>query len=244
MDVLIVESSKVVADQLSNVLGSLPFLVKQINLAPSVREGYQILKLNPSEIVFLSLNLCDGSCLKLLNKYKKYPIEIVFLIDTLSHSREILDEKQLKYLEFPFKKKQINQLLLNVRTNNMATLFSKDPIKNEYKNLNKISVRDKDGIRFIEIDQIVHCQSDNNYTEIYLENSERIVSSKSLKVYENLLVEHGFFRVHQSHLVDLKRIKKVISTDGLFVKLENDVLLNLSRRKKNDLLNKLKEPSN
>jgi two-component system LytT family response regulator len=126
----------------------------------------------------------------------------------------------------------------------MAALFSKDPIKKEYKNVSKISVKDRDGIRFIEIDQIVHCQSDNNYTEIYLENSERIVSSKSLKIYENLLVDHGFFRVHQSHLVDLKRIKKVISTDGLFVELENDVLLSLSRRKKNDLLNKLKEPSN
>lgn len=244
MKVLIVESSEVAAVQLTRILEALPSLVKEINLSTSVKDGYQSLKIANPDLVFLSMSLCDGTCLKLLNKYKKYPIEIVFLIDTLIDSSEILEEKQLKYIEFPFKKKQINQLLSNARTNKMAALFSKDPIKKEYKNVSKISVKDKDGIRFIEIDQIVHCQSDNNYTEIYLENSERIVSSKSLKIYENLLVDHGFFRVHQSHLVDLKRIKKVISTDGLFVELENDVLLNLSRRKKNDLLNKLKEPSN
>jgi two-component system LytT family response regulator len=68
--------------------------------------------------------------------------------------------------------------------------------QNEYKNVYKNNLKDKDGIRFIEIDQIVHCQSDNNYTEIYLENSERIFSSKLLKVYENLLVEYGLFRMH------------------------------------------------
>jgi two-component system LytT family response regulator len=244
MNVLIVESSEVATVQLSRILEALPTLVKEINFSTSVKDGYQSIKIVTPDLVFLSMNLCDGTCLKLLNKYKKYPIEIVFLIDTLADSREILEEKQLNYIEFPFKKKQIHQLLSSVRINKMATIFSKDTIRKDYKNIKKISVKDKDGIRFIEIDKIVHCQSDNNYTEIYLENSERIVSSKSLKVYEILLVEHGFFRVHQSHLVDLKRIKRVISTDGLFVELENDILLNLSRRKKNDLLNKLKEPSN
>lgn len=244
MKALIVESSVEVANQLRRILDAQPALIKQVTLVNSVRDGYLTFKISTPDIVFLSMNLCNGSCMKLLNKYKKYPIEIVFLMEDFANSNEILEEKQLKYLEFPFKKKLINQLLIEIRTKKMASLFSKHLINNEYKSLNKISVKDKDGIRFIEIDQIVHCQSDNNYTEIYLENSERIVSSKSLKVYENLLVEHGFFRVHQSHLVDLKRIKKVISTDGLFVKLENDVLLNLSRRKKNDLLNKLKEPSN
>lgn len=244
MKALIVESSVEVANQLRRILDAQPALIKQVNLANSVREGYHSLKMATPDIVFLSMNLCDGSCMKLLNKYKKYPMEIVFLMEDFANSNEILDEKQLKYLEFPFKKKLINQLLIEIRTKKMATLFSKQPINNEHKNLNKISIKDKDGIRFIEIDQIVHCQADNNYTEIYLENSERIISSKSLKVYEDLLVDHGFFRVHQSHLVDLKRIKKVISTDGLFVKLENDLLLNLARRKKNELLNKLKDSSN
>jgi two-component system LytT family response regulator len=64
--------------------------------------------------------------------------------------------------------------------------------QNEYKNVYKNNLKDKDGIRFIEIDQIVHCQSDNNYTEIYLENSERIFSSKLLKVYENFCLSMDF----------------------------------------------------
>lgn len=244
MKALIVESSVEVANQLRCILDAQPALIKQVTLVNSVRDGYLTLKISTPDIVFLSMNLCIGSCMKLLNKYKKFPIEIVFLMEDFANSNEILEEKQLKFLEYPFKKKLISQLLIEIRTNKMATLFSKHPIKNEYKNVNKISIKDKDGIRFIEIDQIVHCQSDNNYTEIHLENSERIISSKSLKVYEDLLVDHGFFRVHQSHLVDLKRIKKVISTDGLFVKLENNLLLNLARRKKNELLNKLKEPLN
>ena len=82
----------------------------------------------------------------------------------------------------------------------------------------KIALRLSDKIEFIEISTILRCEGEGNYTHIYPVNGEEILASKTLKEFDELLAEHHFLRVHQSHLINLNEVKSYIKTDGSYIK--------------------------
>jgi two-component system LytT family response regulator len=73
----------------------------------------------------------------------------------------------------------------------------------------------------VQLSEIIRCKSDNNYTTFYLENSKKILVSKTLKYFADMLKEHGFLRVHQSHLINTKYIKEFIKSDGGYIILKD-----------------------
>jgi len=207
----------------------------------SIREGYDLLKNNQLNIdlIIIDLNLCDRTCYRLLKKFKERTFELAFLSDEWLIPDFLNVKTPVTYISRPIVATDLRRLSLKVKTTITQDLFSSYNTTDTFKNSNRLALKEDDGIRFVDIDQIRRCKSDNNYTEIYLQTGERILSSKTLKTYELELQPFGFYRVHQSHLVDMKRIKKIVSRDGLFVKLENDQLIELSRRRKEDLIKKM-----
>ena len=103
----------------------------------------------------------------------------------------------------------------------------------------KVVVNSSHEIHFLDIAEIVHLQSDGNYTDIYCLNRPKITSTKTLKFYEELLRGNPFFRIHQKHLVQLGFITKFIKEGGGHVLLSTGVKLEVSRRRKDELLQQL-----
>ena len=91
----------------------------------------------------------------------------------------------------------------------------------------------------VKIDEIIRCESNDNYTSIYLKTEKRITVSKTIKEYDLMLSDFNFFRIHQSHLVNLDYISKFNKNDGGFIILENGKKLPVSRRNKQAFLEKL-----
>jgi two-component system LytT family response regulator len=91
----------------------------------------------------------------------------------------------------------------------------------------------------VDISDIYFCKSDNSYTSFYLEGDEEIVVSKSLKDYEGLLTEFGFFRSHQSYLVNLNHVKKVSKSDGGYMIMKNKKEIPVSMRQMKKLMSLL-----
>lgn len=104
------------------------------------------------------------------------------------------------------------------------------------KQLNKLAVPTLDGLLFYEINDIIHLEANSNYTQIYFNNQSKILASKTLKDFEELLPEEKFFRVHHSHLINLNYIKKYIRGDGGQIELQNGTYVDVSRRKKEEFL--------
>jgi len=90
------------------------------------------------------------------------------------------------------------------------------------------------------LETIVHLEASSNYTVIYFSNNTKIISSRTLKEYEDLLPVEFFFRCHHSHIVNLKYIQKYIRGEGGFVDLGHNKIVEVSRRKKQDFLDKIK----
>ena len=93
----------------------------------------------------------------------------------------------------------------------------------------------------MDIVDIYYCESDNSYTTFYLSGNEKIVVSKSLKEYEGLLTGFGFFRSHQSFLVNLNHAKKVDKSDGGFIVMKNKKEIPVSQRQKKKLIKLLEQ---
>ncbi len=100
----------------------------------------------------------------------------------------------------------------------------------------KLVLRTSESLHIVDISDIYFCKSDNSYTTFYLNGDEKIVVSKSLKDYEGLLTEFGFFRSHQSFLVNLNHVKKVDKSDGGFIIMKNKKEIPVSLRQMKNLV--------
>ena len=105
----------------------------------------------------------------------------------------------------------------------------------------KLVLKTIDSLHIIDISDILFCQSDNSYTTFYFENNERIVVSKSIKEYVELLKDYSFFRPHQSYLVNLNHVKKIDKTDGGFIIMKNKKEIPVSLRQKKQLISLLEQ---
>lgn len=116
---------------------------------------------------------------------------------------------------------QIEALLENIR--------SRPAVK-------KLAIHGIDGITFVELDQVVRFAADSNYTHIHLQNGKKFTVARTLKDYEDMLEGLRFFRVHNAHLVNLNHIERYLKGEGGFVVMTDGTQIEVSRRKKNDLL--------
>lgn len=104
----------------------------------------------------------------------------------------------------------------------------------------KIIVPTMEGLNFIKIDAIVHIVGSANYSTFHLDTGDKIMASKNLLYYEDLLPSEIFYRVHQSHLVNIRYIKKINTFEGHTVELEKGASVPLAKKRKKDLLVLLK----
>ena len=113
-------------------------------------------------------------------------------------------------------------------------------IRRKVDNFKRIALSTSEGIHLFEISDIIRCESEDNYTKFYIKNSKPILISKTLKEYEDLLTEHGFERIHQSHLINLAYLKSYIKKDGGYVVMADNSNLPISQRKRERLQELLK----
>jgi two-component system LytT family response regulator len=102
----------------------------------------------------------------------------------------------------------------------------------------KLALPTTEGLVFVQLNNILYCEASSNYTIIYTPKNKYIVS-RTLKQYEDLLGEHNFFRIHNSYLINLNAVKKYIRGEGGSVVLENDITLDVSKRKKEAFLSRI-----
>jgi len=131
-----------------------------------------------------------------------------------------------------------SQLDTNVYREQLDTLMHS--ISRESMRPEKICLATTAGMEFIAIQDILVCKADGSYTSFLLENNETLLVSKHLKEYENLLAEHQFMRVHNSYVVNLKKVKKYVKSDGGHLIMNNDLQVNILPRKKDDLIEAMK----
>ena len=215
-----------------------------IGEADSVKTGAALLLQNPPQVVFIDIHLGDGSGFDLLeevNKKGKLLSQIVFITAHEQYAIKAFRFSALDFLLKPVDPDELQKVIAKIKTvldktSSVAHIdLLLENIRKKVDNFKRIALSTSDGIHLFEISDIIRCESEDNYTKFFIKNSKPILISKTLKECEELLTEHGFERIHQSHLINLAYLKSYIKKDGGYVIMADESHLPVSQRKKDRL---------
>ncbi|MDQ0782104.1 LytTR family DNA-binding domain-containing protein [Chryseobacterium sp. W4I1] len=200
----------------------------------SVEEGYIYLSKNSPDIIFLDVQLKDGTAFDLLSKFRNIDSQIIFITAFENFAIQAIKNGAADYLLKPIKKIDfiiaVNKALDNIRK-------SKNIPGNSHEN--KISLPTLQGFKLTNINDIIRCEADSSYTTFYLADKSKIIVSKTLHEFEEQLTKYNFFRIHHKHLINLFHLKEYIKGKGGQVIMADHSVLDVSVRKKNDFLSKI-----
>jgi len=221
-----------------------------IGEADSVETGVATMQQLQPQVVFLDIQLGDGTGFDILEqlaaKNGKVTSNIVFITAHEQYAIKAFRFSALDFLLKPVDPEELQKVVGKIkkvldRNDNYAHIdLLLENIRRKVDNFKRIALSTSDGIHLFEISDIIRCESEDNYTKFYIKNSKPILISKTLKEYEDLLTEHGFERIHQSHLINLSYLKSYIKKDGGYVIMADNSNLPISQRKKERLQELLK----
>ena len=238
---IIVEDEEISRDILKNYLTKYCPNVQLLGEASNIKEGYQLIEKNKLDLVFLDVEMPFGNAFDLLEKVKNKSFETIFVTAYDHYAIEALNSHASYYLLKPI---SIDELIKAV---NIVTEIKEKEDQLQHQILTpkinsakgKITIPLQNGFEVLDVDDIIFCKADNNYTEIHLKNSKKLVS-KTLKYFENALKEHTFSRIHKSYLVNVNAIKQYKKGKGGSVLLSNGKEILVSASQKSNLLSYFK----
>ncbi len=222
--------------------------ISELSSANSVSSGIEKIRIFKPDLVFLDVELGDGTGMSLLSHFTEFTFDVIFIT---AHNKYAVDAFRLSAIDFLLKPINPEELISAVQKviekKEKNILLSQLKILNEnYKSTisaeAKIVLKDADSIFFVKTKDIIRCESDGAYTTFHLLNKEKIVISKTIKEYDDLLNPFGFLRTHQSHLVNSFYIKRFDKNDGGVLVLTDNYSVPVSQRKKDfilDFLNRM-----
>lgn len=238
MKTVIIEDEKRSITHIKGLLTNLP----QINLlgeASNVKDAINLITTVNPELLLLDIQLHENTAFELLSSIGNYDFEVIFTTAYDQYGIQAIKCSALDYLLKPVKFDDL-RIAVQKAVSRKENKHAKEQIKNLLSIVNlppkehRIAVPLLKEIRFIDPSNIIRCEAANNYTHIYLVTGETLIISKGLYEYNKLLMPYHFIRCHQSHLVNRKYIKSMLSRNNIFeLQLtENNILVPVSRLKK------------
>ena len=213
--------------------------VQVVGEADGVKTGLESIVSHAPDLVLLDIRLQDGDAFDLLEQMGQVNFKIIFIT--------AYEEYALKAIKFS----ALDYLLKPVLLDDLKTAIAKaeEQIMNELNlkllelsnNLNtsqnkRIVLKTAEKLHFIPVQEIMRCEADKNYTTFFLTDYKKIVVSGSIRDYEDILCEQGFYRLHKSHIVNMNYIKSYEKADGGTVILTDGSHVPVAVRKKNQLI--------
>lgn len=186
------------------------------------------------DILFLDVEMPEMNGLELLRHFPERKFYVIFTTAHEKYALPALKAAAADYLVKPISPQDVYDAILKCT---QRKLDKED--RNGHTN-HKINLATAHELLMINTDDIIRIEANNNYSHFYFTNRPKVIVSKTLKDFEDQLTMHNFFRVHQSHLINLKYVEAVKSNDGDYVLLHQGHKVEVSRRKKAEFLQKLK----
>lgn len=207
--------------------------------------GKVLIEEHQPDLVFLDIEMPGMSGIDLLRSFTEPNFRCVFITAFDAYAVEAFRLSAIDYLLKPVEADDIvrviekikndirkNENTIHVQLQNLQKLLLQNNIDSE----TKIGIGMADKIVFVNIPEILYCEAQGAYTNVYLKDGKKIVASKSLGDFESQLNSHKFFRIHHSTLINLNHIKEFQRFDGGYVVMENNAKLEVSQRKRKDFL--------
>ena len=244
MKAIIIDDETRVINTLTSQINSIASDISIVATAQDIESGYKaIIKYHP-DILFLDVQLPDGTGFDLLKKLHTITFKLIFIT---AHEEYAIKAIKCSALDYLLKPVDTEELYLAI--NKAKTLIREEEEKLKIKTLidnfeNKQSLQHivlhtAECLHIVKIENIIRCEADNNYTFFHLTDKKRILVSKTIKEFSELLKASGFLRVHQSHLINLNYVDKYIKSEGGYILMKDQSSVPISLSNKQQVLRAL-----
>lgn len=239
MRAIIIEDEKKNITQLKSLLTKHCRQVEILGEASGADQGIELIAEHRPELIFLDIQMPDKSGFDMLAELGEYNFEVIFVTGHDQFGIQAVKFSALDYLLKPVKPSELIKAVLKAENKNRKKQTQEQILnllsimKNSSKTDHRIALPLMKEVRFINPEEVIRCESVNNYTQFYLQTNEIVLVSKGIYEIDSLLKEYNFIRCHQSHLVNRKFIKSLLKEDSISeLLLLNGTRVPVSRLKK------------
>ncbi len=239
---VIIDDEQNNVDNLSILLQKNCPQVEVLASALNADEGERIIHIHTPELIFLDIQMPEKNGFDMLTSLNMFDFEVIFVTAYDQYGIQAVKFSAIDYLLKPINIEDLKQAVQkatlksaqkkhNLQLENLLNLIQ----QKQQKQFHRIALQSTKETRFVEPEKIMRCESSNNYTTFFLSNGEKIVTSKPIFEYEEMLQDYGFVRCHQTHLVNKIFIKSWIKEEGGYLLMEDNTQVPISRQKKEGL---------
>jgi two-component system LytT family response regulator len=233
---LVIDDENRTRELIVKMINSFGLDIEAIQGGNNVQTGIQSIEENHPDIVFLDIQMPDGTGFDVLKGLQERNFEIIFIT-----AHEEFAIKAIKFSALDYILKPIDQAELKASVEKAIKMVDEKKEETQFEalqnNINpnmkrRLVLKTQESVHVVDLDNIIRCEADRNYTSFYLVGGKKILVSKTLKEYETLLTGHNFLRVQQSHLINLDFVDRYDKGDGGSVVMKDGSEVPLSPAKR------------
>ncbi|MFN8209851.1 MAG: LytTR family DNA-binding domain-containing protein [Bacteroidales bacterium] len=210
--------------------------------ANNVQEGIKVIESEKPDLVFLDVEMPNGTGFDLLSHFPEKDFEVVFITAFNHYAIKAIKFSAVDYVLKPI---NINEFIEAV--SRVVKKRSEDLVKNNEKfrvlmeNLktptpSRLAIPTSDGMEYLNPREIIRIEADRSYSWFFLAGDKKLLVSKNLKEFQDLLGDRYFFRPHNSYLINLRYVKKFVKKDGGYIEMTDGSQVPVSRNRKDIFL--------
>jgi two-component system LytT family response regulator len=234
------ERSRIV---LQNLLETYCPEVEVVGSADSVTSGIKTVRTLLPDVLFLDVQISGGTGFDVLEKLGEVKLSVIFTTAYDHYALKAFKFSAIDYLLKPIDIEELKQAVKKVAAPQQRAedQYKIQNLLSNIKNPNEdpvLLVSTLEAVEFVRIREIVRCEAQGAYTQLILKDARPVMVSKVIKEFEFLLQEYGFYRVHQSHLINLKEVRKYVKSEN-YLLMRDGAQIQLARSRKDDFFNVL-----
>lgn len=220
--------------------------IEIVGWADSGKAAAELIRSEKPELVFMDVELRGETGFEILQSLGPVQFDVIFTTAHDKYAIQAIRFSAMDYLMKPILAEELRGAVKRV----MEKKDKKTPGRHldaliyniNYSNADKkLALPTQNGYEFVSISDVIRCESSDNYTHFHLKDGTKLLISKTLMEFERMLLNYYFFRVHQSHLINLRMIRKFQKGEGGILMMADGTEIDVSRRKKTELMQKLSE---
>ncbi|NLV19252.1 MAG: response regulator transcription factor [Bacteroidetes bacterium] len=244
MKAVIVDDELSIHNSIRNILNLKYSDIDLAASAESVKEGVESIIRYKPDLVFLDIEMPDGTGFDLIDRLTPTDFKTIFIT---AHQEYALDAIKVSALDFILKPFTTEDLcaaidkaagILNIEEEQLKLKALLENIKNR-KSLRRIVLNTADNLHIIELKNIVRAEADSNYTRFILTDGNTIMVSRTIKEFDGLLSNSGMIRVHQSHLVNISHVDRFVKRDGGYLVLKDNSKIPVSQNMRKQVIHEI-----
>ncbi len=229
MRTIIVDDEKQIRDGLKILLSSIND-IQIIGEASNIEEAAKKISELKPDLVLLDIQIKDKTGFDMLDDLTSHDFKLIFITAFNEYAIKAFKYNAFDYLLKPIDPEELNNTIERLKEQSEYNTRQQMEVLKENKELNRIVIKTTEQIYVLDLEEIVHCRADQGYTHFYTKNRKHILSSKTLKEYNEMLPKEKFIRVHQSHLVNWEYVSSYEKKGELVLKNSERIPVSVRRR--------------